>query len=126
MVSSYQLPAPERKERSSRLILPSNGRAFLLIPRLEPGAPSSRGIFVSVASTGFSVPGSRLDATVAEGFVSVAFRGVRKAEGKGRGFLVESRGAHPLCDGNSAEAYEREGVAGAPVCRVCRVGAGFR
>lgn len=105
--------------------MPSNGRVSVLIPRLEPGGPSPR-IFVSVASTGFRVPGSRLDATVADGFVSVAFRGVRKAEGKRRGFLVESRGAHPLCDGNSAEAHEKEGVAAAPACRVCRVGAGFR
>ena len=44
--------------------------------------------------------------------VTVAFRGVRKAEGKNRGFLVELRGAHPLCDGNSAEVCEKEGVAG--------------
>jgi len=67
-----------------------------------------------------------LDATVADGFVSVASRGVRKAEGKSRGFLVEWHEAHPLYDGNSAEAQEKEGVAGAPACRVCRVGAGFR
>ena len=67
-----------------------------------------------------------MDAIVAGGFVSVASRGVRKAEGKSRGFLVEWPGAHPLCDGNSAEAYEKEGVAVAPACRVCRVGAGLR
>ena len=96
-----------------------------LIPRLEPGDPSP-GVFSSVASTGFRVPGSRLDATVAGGFVSVAFRGVRKVEGRSRGFLAESRGVYPLCDGNSAEAYEKEGVAGAQACRVCRVGVGFR
>ena len=81
---------------------------------------------VSVASAGFSVPESRLDATLAGGFITVAFRGVRKAEGTSRGSLVESCGAHPRCDGNSAEAHEKEGVAGAPACRVCRVGAGFR
>ena len=90
------------------------------------GWKPSPGFLVSVASTRFSVPGSRLDATVAGGFVSVASRGVRKAEGKSKGFLVESRGAHPLCDGNSAEAHKKEGVACAPACRVCRVGAGLR
>jgi hypothetical protein len=37
MVLKSQLPAPERKEPNRRLIVPSSGRVFLLIPRLEPG-----------------------------------------------------------------------------------------
>jgi len=57
--------------------------------------------------------------------VSVASRGVDRAEEANRGILGEAHEAHPHCDGKCAEGYEKEGVAGEPACRVCRVGAGF-